>query len=69
LFLNHQDHPREFDTLIIPFFFKETFSVASLKVGVFLAGTGHHVASWRHPKAQANGSINLSYFQKLAQTA
>ncbi|MEH7590021.1 LLM class flavin-dependent oxidoreductase [Priestia megaterium] len=40
-----------------------------LKLGVFLAGTGHHVASWRHPNAQADGSINLSYFQQLAQTA
>lgn len=40
-----------------------------LKIGVFLAGTGHHVASWRHPKAQADGSINLSYFKELARTA
>ncbi|CAG7638505.1 Nitrilotriacetate monooxygenase component A [Paenibacillus solanacearum] len=40
-----------------------------LKIGVFLAGTGHHVASWRHPDAQADGSINLDYFKRLAQTA
>ncbi|UQZ82229.1 Nitrilotriacetate monooxygenase component A [Paenibacillus konkukensis] len=40
-----------------------------LKIGVFLAGTGHHVASWRHPKAQADGSINLDYFKELAKTA
>lgn len=40
-----------------------------LKIGVFVAGTGHHVASWRHPKAQADGSINISYFEQLAQTA
>jgi len=40
-----------------------------LKLGVFIAGTGHHVASWRHPNTQADGSINLSYFQQLAQTA
>jgi FMN-dependent oxidoreductase (nitrilotriacetate monooxygenase family) len=40
-----------------------------LKIGVFLAGTGHHVASWRHPNAQADGSINLAYFEQLAKTA
>lgn len=40
-----------------------------LKIGVFLAGTGHHVASWRHPHAQTDGSMNLAYFQKLAKTA
>lgn len=40
-----------------------------LKIGVFLAGTGHHVASWRHPHAQTDGSMNLAYFQQLAQTA
>ncbi|CAG7652094.1 LLM class flavin-dependent oxidoreductase [Paenibacillus allorhizosphaerae] len=40
-----------------------------LKIGVFLAGTGHHVASWRHPDAQADGSISLDYFKRLAQTA
>ncbi|WP_232697448.1 LLM class flavin-dependent oxidoreductase [Brevibacillus daliensis] len=40
-----------------------------IRIGVFLAGTGHHVASWRHPQAVADGSINLSYLKKLAQTA
>ncbi|WP_289138020.1 LLM class flavin-dependent oxidoreductase [uncultured Brevibacillus sp.] len=40
-----------------------------LKIGVFLAGTGHHVASWRHPHAQTDGSMNLAYFQQLAKTA
>lgn len=40
-----------------------------IKIGVFIAGTGHHVASWRHPQAQADGTMNLSYLQGLAQTA
>ena len=40
-----------------------------MKLGVFLAGTGHHVASWRHPRAIKNGSMNLNYFQELAKTA
>ncbi|MFM1652124.1 LLM class flavin-dependent oxidoreductase [Brevibacillus sp. B_LB10_24] len=40
-----------------------------LKLGVFLAGTGHHVASWRHPQAQPDRSLDFAYFQQLAQTA
>ncbi|MDL5610075.1 LLM class flavin-dependent oxidoreductase [Bacillus halotolerans] len=40
-----------------------------IKLGVFLAGTGHHVASWRHPDAPADASMNLGYFKELARTA
>ncbi|MCY8508555.1 LLM class flavin-dependent oxidoreductase [Bacillus mojavensis] len=40
-----------------------------IKLGVFLAGTGHHVASWRHPDAPADASMNLNYFKELARTA
>ncbi|MCC8354552.1 LLM class flavin-dependent oxidoreductase [Bacillus sp. AF23] len=40
-----------------------------IKLGVFLAGTGHHVASWRHPDAPADASMNLDYFKQLARTA
>ena len=40
-----------------------------IKLGVFLAGTGHHVASWRHPQAPADASMNLDYFKELAKTA
>ncbi|BDG82193.1 putative monooxygenase YxeK [Bacillus subtilis] len=40
-----------------------------IKLGVFLAGTGHHVASWRHPDAPADASMNLDYFKELARTA
>ncbi|MGE8079885.1 LLM class flavin-dependent oxidoreductase [Peribacillus loiseleuriae] len=41
----------------------------SVKLGVFLAGTGHHVASWRHPNAISNAAMNVDYFKGLAQTA
>ncbi|WP_146552471.1 LLM class flavin-dependent oxidoreductase [Rummeliibacillus sp. SL167] len=41
----------------------------NVKLGVFLAGTGHHVASWRHPHAIPNATMNLNYFKNLAQTA
>lgn len=40
-----------------------------VKLGLFLAGTGHHVASWRHPHAIENASMNLTYFKEIAQTA
>ncbi|MGG1346132.1 LLM class flavin-dependent oxidoreductase [Bacillus subtilis] len=40
-----------------------------IKLGVFLAGTGHHVASWRHPDASSDASMNLDYFKELAKTA
>ncbi|WP_035057579.1 LLM class flavin-dependent oxidoreductase [Andreprevotia chitinilytica] len=40
-----------------------------LKLGAFIPGAGHHVAAWRHPDAQADGSINLQHYIKVAQTA
>jgi N-acetyl-S-(2-succino)cysteine monooxygenase len=40
-----------------------------LKLGAFLPATGHHVAAWRHPSAQADGGINLKHYVQLAQTA
>ncbi len=40
-----------------------------LKLGAFLPATGHHVAAWRHPAAQADGGINLEHYVRLAQTA
>ncbi|MDM5296929.1 LLM class flavin-dependent oxidoreductase [Bacillus pumilus] len=40
-----------------------------LKLGVFIAGTGHHVASWRHPNAVPDAAMNLAYFKQLAKKA
>lgn len=40
-----------------------------LKLGAFLPGTGHHVAAWRHPDAQADGGLNFQHYRQLAQTA
>jgi N-acetyl-S-(2-succino)cysteine monooxygenase len=31
--------------------------------------TGHHVASWRHPHAQADAHINFKHYIEIAQTA
>ncbi len=30
-----------------------------MHVGVFFNHTGHHIASWRHPRAQADAAISI----------
>ncbi len=32
-------------------------------------GTGHHIASWRHPDVQADGNEDLKYFQNITKIA
>jgi len=40
-----------------------------IKLGAFLANSGHHVAAWRHPLAQADASQDFEHFKRIAQTA
>src|SRR6476469_1968130 len=40
-----------------------------LRLGALLQGRGNHVASWRHPDAQADGGLNFQHYQQIAQTA
>jgi alkanesulfonate monooxygenase len=40
-----------------------------LRLGAFFNPTGHHVASWRHPRAQADAGINFQHYVELAQAA
>ncbi|AHF93246.1 monooxygenase [Opitutaceae bacterium TAV5] len=40
-----------------------------IKLGLFLAGTGHHVASWRHPDAVSGGDLDFDYYRRIAQKA
>ncbi len=40
-----------------------------MHLGVFFNHTGHHIASWRHPKADADAGINIDHYVRLAQTA
>ncbi|PBQ10127.1 LLM class flavin-dependent oxidoreductase [Pseudomonas syringae] len=40
-----------------------------IKLGAFLANSGHHVAAWRHPLAQADASQDFEHFKQIAQTA
>ena len=40
-----------------------------IKLGAFLANSGHHLAAWRHPLAQADASLDFEHFKHIAQTA
>jgi alkanesulfonate monooxygenase len=42
---------------------------AQLRLGAFFNPTGHHVASWRHPGAQADAGINFKHYVEVTQTA
>ena len=40
-----------------------------LRLGAFFNPTGHHVASWRHPDAQADANVNFQHYVEVTQTA
>ena len=40
-----------------------------MRIGVFLAGTGSNMASWRHPTAVPDAAINLEYYRDLTRRA
>ena len=40
-----------------------------MKLGAFFTPTGHHVASWRHPAAQADAGQNFEHNLAMAKTA
>ena len=40
-----------------------------MKLNAFLHPTGHHIAAWRHPEAQADAGVNFDHYVALAQTA
>jgi alkanesulfonate monooxygenase len=39
------------------------------RLGAFLQNTGHHIASWRHPEAQADAGENFAHYRQIAQAA
>lgn len=41
----------------------------TLRLNAFLMATGHHVAGWRHPDAQADSGLNIDHYRQLAHTA
>ena len=40
-----------------------------MKLGLFIRPGGHHIACWRHPRAQADAGINFPHFVEMAQIA
>lgn|GEM_PF-2580308 len=40
-----------------------------LALGAFLMQTGHHIAGWRHPDAQADAGSNFRHYVELARLA
>jgi FMN-dependent oxidoreductase (nitrilotriacetate monooxygenase family) len=40
-----------------------------MKLGLFIRPCGHHIASWRHPQAQADAGVNFPHFVEMAKTA
>lgn len=40
-----------------------------IKLGAFLMQTGHHIAAWRHPQAQADAGQNFRHYAELARLA
>ncbi|SAL69819.1 monooxygenase [Caballeronia terrestris] len=40
-----------------------------MHLGAFLMETGHHIAAWRHPDAEADGGLNFPHYARLAQIA
>lgn len=40
-----------------------------MKLGLFLMGTGHHIASWRHPNIPEKSSETFAFFQEIASIA
>src|SRR5215510_5498602 len=41
----------------------------NMRLGAFFNPTGHHVASWRHPDAQADAGINFAHYVEITRTA
>jgi len=46
-----------------------TASKRQFKLGAFLMQTGHHIAAWRHPGAQADAGSNFRHYVDLARKA
>ncbi len=40
-----------------------------MRLAAYFNPTGHHVASWRHPRAQVDAPINIEHYVEIARTA
>lgn len=41
----------------------------TMRLAAYFNPTGHHVASWRHPRAQRDAHVNIRHYVEIAQTA
>ena len=46
-----------------------TSAPRQMRLGAFFNPTGHHVASWRHPRADADAGINFQHYLAVTRTA
>ena len=46
-----------------------TMATRKMKLGLFIRPGGHHIACWRHPRAQADAGVNFPHFVEMAQIA
>ena len=44
-------------------------SKSQMRLGAFFNPTGHHVASWRHERSQADAGINFQHYLEVTRTA
>jgi alkanesulfonate monooxygenase len=44
-------------------------SKGRMRLGAFFNPTGHHVASWRHERAQADAGVNFQHYLDITRTA
>lgn len=40
-----------------------------MKLSLFIAGTGHHISSWRYPTIPSDGALNLDFIKDLTRKA
>lgn len=40
-----------------------------MHLGIFILGTGHHMAAWRHPEVDADAGEDFAFFQEVARIA
>jgi FMN-dependent oxidoreductase (nitrilotriacetate monooxygenase family) len=40
-----------------------------MKLGMFVRPSGHHIASWRHPRAAADANVNFPHYVEMAKIA
>ena len=46
-----------------------TTAARRMNLGLFIRPCGHHIASWRHPRAQADAGVNFQHFVQMAEIA